>query len=58
MCLSPEIIEKVKILTNKVSEEKEIKIKLLDSIIGSVIFVACRNAEEPKIMLFNHIQKK
>jgi transcription initiation factor TFIIB len=50
MCLSPEIIEKVKILTNKVSEEKKIKIKLLDSIIASIIFIACRNADEPKTM--------
>ena len=50
MGLSQEIIDKVKELTNKVSEEKKIKIKLLDSIIASVIFIACRNADEPKTM--------
>ena len=58
MDLSQEIIEKVKNLSNKVSEKKKIKIKLLDSIIGSVIFVACRNAEEPKTMQEISIQLK
>ena len=50
MNLSKEIIEKVKVLSLKVIEEKKLKIKLLDSIVASVIFIACRNAEEPKTM--------
>ena len=48
--LSKEIIEKVKTLSLKVIDEKKLKQKLYDNTIASVIFIACRNAEEPKTM--------
>ena len=37
-------------IKEKVMEEKKLKIKLLNNIVASVIFIACRNAEEPKTM--------
>ena len=50
MDLSQPIIDKVKELTKKVFDSKKIKFKLLESVIASVIFVVCRNEEEPKTM--------
>ena len=50
MDLSESIKEKVKDLTKKVLDSKKIKFKLLESVIASVIFVVCRNGEEPKTM--------
>ena len=50
MDLSDSIKTKVKELTKKVFDSKKIKVKLLESVIASVIFVVCRNEEEPKTM--------
>ena len=50
MDLSESIKEKVKDLKKKVLDSKKIKFKLLESVIASVIFVVCRNGEEPKTM--------
>ena len=50
MNLSLSIKEKVRDLTKKVFDSKKIKFKLLEYVIASVIFVVCRNAEEPKTM--------
>ena len=50
MDLSDSIKTKVKELTKKVFDSKKIKFKLLESVIASVIFVVCRNEEEPKTM--------
>ena len=50
MNLSSSIKDKVRDLTKKVFDSKKIKFKLLECIIASVIFVVCRNADEPKTM--------
>ena len=50
MNLTSSIKEKVKDLTKKVADSKKIKIKSIESIIASVIFVECRNSENPKTM--------
>ena len=46
MNLTTSIKEKVKALTKKVLDSKKIKIKLIESIIASVIFVVCRNCSK------------
>ena len=50
MNLEYKIIEKVKELTKKVSEAKKIKYRLIEYIIASIIFVICRNEDNPKTM--------
>ena len=50
MELSFEIKTKVKEYTKKIFEKKKLKLKVLDSIIASVIFIVCRNENEPKTM--------
>ena len=50
MNLEYKIREKVKVLTKKVSDAKKIKYRLIEYIIASIIFVICRNEDNPKTM--------
>ena len=50
MNLEYKIREKVKGLTKKVSDAKKIKYRLIEYIIASIIFVICRNEDNPKTM--------
>jgi transcription initiation factor TFIIIB Brf1 subunit/transcription initiation factor TFIIB len=50
MNLEHKTTEKVKGLTKKVSDAKKIKYRLIEYIIASIIFVICRNEDNPKTM--------